>query len=619
MNRRILTLTLWIAAAWLAAAPTTTAPVADSPGAAYETALKAADAEVLLREKTFTLNPDGSWETRVHEVRKVLTLQGMNRALGETVIPFRDGWQTVEVGEAFTTRPDGTKVPLPANARIEIMNLHVARNPAFSDLRSLVVAHTGLEIGAVTDLSWTVRTRKGFLPFFEGMEMLAGPFPVRDQSVVVRVPRGTPLKTAGSGGGMAFTRTAASGQDVFTWRGRGTLPVFTERVAPEAACWAPWVSFTTAPSDAAVLKALATEPLTAELFEEVTGRKAGAMAGLPGLADARAVLEKALEGVRTVDAAPAETGAWAAPPREVWDRACGTRLEKARLAAAALAACGAADTGVALLLPSAGGVEPVPGLLAASAFLARFRTTAGTFCADTDGFVFTADDPRWQGMVLVEPDGKRRKPAVAEGEAGCAWSLSLEAKDWKDKTCRLSGRLALRGTAVDTPRLLDDAAKYAESTLGEALKPYGVKGLKVTVNLAAPNLLEAGFEADAEKLFEPGEERALALPIPPPVAAWKGLLPVATGRTAPPALFTPAEFRLDLSVALPPKGKVAAGPKTAAWERDGVKWSQEARLDGETWRFTRTTRLPSRDVPLQTVADALAGWLADTLNRLVLE
>lgn len=619
MNRRILTLLLLIAAAWLAAAPTTTAPVAASTGAEYEAALKTADAEVLLREKTVTLNPDGSWETRVHEVRKVLTLQGMNRALGETVIPFREGWQTVEVGEAFTTRPDGTKVPLPANARIEILNLHVARTPVFSDLRSLVVAHTGLEIGAVSDLIWTVKTRKGFLPFFEGMETTAGPFPVREQAVVVRVPKGTTMKTACSGSKTAFTRTAAGAQDVYTWRVGGVLPVFSERVAPETACWVPWVSFSTAPSDAAVLKTLATEPFSADLFEEVIGRKADMTGGVPGLSDARLVLAKVFEGVPTVDAGLAETGLGSASTREVWDRACGTRLEKARLAAAALAARGAADTGVALLLPAGGGVEPVPGLLAVSAILARFRTSAGVFYVDADGFVFTAGDPRWQGMVLVEPDGNRRRPAVAPSEAGCAWDLRLEAKDWKDKTCRLSGRLALRGTAVDNARLLDDAAKYAEAAVGEALKPYGTKGLKVTVNLAAPNLLEAGFEADAEKLFESGDERSLTLPVPAPVTAWKGLLPVATGRTAPPAIFTPAEFRLDLSVALPPKGKIAAGPTAGKWERDGVAWSQEARLDGETWRFTRTTRLPSRDVPLQTVADALAGWLADSLNRLVLE
>ena len=63
---------------------------------------------------------------------------------------------------------DGTKVPTPENGYNPITHPEAYAFPELCYLREMVVSHTGLEIGAVIELDYTLTSKPGFQPFLEG-------------------------------------------------------------------------------------------------------------------------------------------------------------------------------------------------------------------------------------------------------------------------------------------------------------------------------------------------------------------------------------------------------------------------------------------------------------------
>jgi len=156
--------------------------------------LPAGDARFLKVEIAYQLHTDGSWDmTYQHRVR-LDTYYAVNRAFGETFIVYDPGFQKLEILKAETTMADGRKLAAPTNAFNEVLPYAAHGFTDFSELREMVVTHTGLERGAVVDLQYRVSSRAGFFPVFSGREELAKAFPVDSYKLTISMPAGQELR-----------------------------------------------------------------------------------------------------------------------------------------------------------------------------------------------------------------------------------------------------------------------------------------------------------------------------------------------------------------------------------------------------------------------------------------
>ena len=156
--------------------------------------LKDADAIFLKINKVYTLKPDGCISFEYSHKVKLLTYYAVNRYLGETFIVYNPKFQKLNINKSETTMVDGTLVPSPENAFNEVLPGFVSRAPAYAYLREMVVTHTGLERGCITDLKYHIDTGAKHLPWLMGEEIFGKRGPIQEMTVTVNVPKGVDLK-----------------------------------------------------------------------------------------------------------------------------------------------------------------------------------------------------------------------------------------------------------------------------------------------------------------------------------------------------------------------------------------------------------------------------------------
>ncbi|MDR3252249.1 MAG: DUF3857 domain-containing protein [Tannerella sp.] len=149
--------------------------------------------------RQYTLNDDGSAS---FHYRKELTLNdhiAFNSMYGETFIVYNPDYQEITVNESYTVQADGTKIETPANAITESLPPFASDAPAYNHLRELIVAHTGLEVGATIYLDYTVKTKAGFQQIWSITETLQERMPVKISEIDIVVPQGSSLNFALTG------------------------------------------------------------------------------------------------------------------------------------------------------------------------------------------------------------------------------------------------------------------------------------------------------------------------------------------------------------------------------------------------------------------------------------
>ncbi|MCX6273161.1 MAG: DUF3857 domain-containing protein [Bacteroidetes bacterium] len=154
---------------------------------------KSFDAEILQVKKEYTLKEDGSIEFRSTKRIKLLTHFAFQKLYGETFITYNPEYQKLTINECYTLMADGKKIITPKNAFNEVLPRSAANVPVYNHLREMVVTHTGLEVGAIIFISYTITTKKGFMPSMMGMEQLEEAGPVKDWQMKINVPLNTPL------------------------------------------------------------------------------------------------------------------------------------------------------------------------------------------------------------------------------------------------------------------------------------------------------------------------------------------------------------------------------------------------------------------------------------------
>ena len=146
------------------------------------------DAIYLKQKKEFVLNTDGSIDYNYSHQLKLITYLSSDKQFGESFIVFNPTFQQLSIHRSTTTMVSGRKVKSPVNAYNEVLPQFAPNAPAFNNLREMVVTHTGIEPGATIDLSYTVHSKRDFLPALMGNEVFPATAPVKELTIVVKIP-----------------------------------------------------------------------------------------------------------------------------------------------------------------------------------------------------------------------------------------------------------------------------------------------------------------------------------------------------------------------------------------------------------------------------------------------
>lgn len=146
-----------------------------------------ADGVLVLDSKSITRGEDGRVLTRIRQVQRLLTDEGLD-AYGDPFLPFNAAHQDVDVKVARTTRSDGEKVEITPNALSEITPKAVSRAPWYADMQDMIVTLLGLEIGSATEFDASIEDREPFRKHLWGSEPLHDGRDIEKKEISITLP-----------------------------------------------------------------------------------------------------------------------------------------------------------------------------------------------------------------------------------------------------------------------------------------------------------------------------------------------------------------------------------------------------------------------------------------------
>jgi len=146
------------------------------------------DARYLSITKAYTLQQDGSLQYEYMHRLRYDSWFSIHRRYGETNIIYDPDFQNININFTFTENPGGKKIPIPDNAKVEILPYMAQDAPFYNRLRQMTVVHTALEPGSVATVSYTLNTKAGFNPYFSGTERILQSSPADEIIIIIRVP-----------------------------------------------------------------------------------------------------------------------------------------------------------------------------------------------------------------------------------------------------------------------------------------------------------------------------------------------------------------------------------------------------------------------------------------------
>ncbi|HVC43903.1 MAG TPA: DUF3857 domain-containing protein [Candidatus Binataceae bacterium] len=134
------------------------------PASAAPSKVFAGDTKYLWYHADYALNADGTHVENQAWAVKVLTKQGISSANAESV-SFSDQLQKVTILEAYTLKPDGRKIDVPAgNFQIESNTGKAGAAPMFSDIQTETVAFPDVAVGDTVVLSYRLTQKEATFP-----------------------------------------------------------------------------------------------------------------------------------------------------------------------------------------------------------------------------------------------------------------------------------------------------------------------------------------------------------------------------------------------------------------------------------------------------------------------
>jgi hypothetical protein len=503
-----------------------------------------ADAVLLDREITYTIDAQGCLSRRVHQLTKVFSEWAV-RNLGDLRLGWNASDQVLTVHVCRTIRQDGTVVDTPPYGFNEVTPYAVDRCGDFLDQREMVVSHVGIERNAILELDYEVTDlAPGPMPP-SGREYLQAEWPLLHATVGVEVPDSASLLwTSGNGAPQPTTELGPSGQKRLSWTVHDVPGLPLEDNQGHRADYLPYVLFSTETAWSALAARL--QRLTEDAADINEAMRDWLAQDSPSGDDEiqdLTTLDKVqriarLVGARTrsVDLGEASWRRLPRPASRVFGSSYGTRWEKGILA---------------LSLLRAAGLQPELAFFSQSDAWPRDVATALSF-GTVRVVVPVGDEHLWldpeveraavgrcdlagkTGLFLENSQGQYRTYVVppVEGKTALAVDICPDA----DGCYRAEIDLAVRGPLWDMTQdvTADQVAKQLAETIlvdGEVVSTqtyeFSPRGLHLRLTARGSglgtNLGQSGPAASAERSDAPG------------TGAWTGrrLPPRATSRAAP--------------------------------------------------------------------------------------
>ena len=426
------------------------------------------DAEYLKITKEYVLNKDGSFDYNYRKEIKLLSYFSFHRMFGETFIVYNPEHQKLRINESYTLMADGKKIVTPENAFNEVLPAFARDVAAYNHLREMVVTHTGTEIGAVITLDYTITSAPGFQPFFFGMEEIGENVPVKDLTIIVRIPEELFLQYRMLNNRMAPEITQLAGQKMYSWKFRN-LPALP-RSSHQDPDRKELLQFSTARDMTWAYFSFVNQPaFEKQVSPEISRRVDAVLKEKKDAMDiALALQEIVIDEIRLVNIPLAHTGYKVRTPREVWQSANATSLEKAILLSEMLIMANINATPVATV-PN-GWFSRELGILAVfDGFLVQVnpkksgRMYLSINRKQSQNLIYDLDD-----KTMIQLDGAVESMRTFQ-EKRADHILQMDAKLEIDAERNLSGKLDLRMEGMANPylRLYKDAEHVKSMITGD--------------------------------------------------------------------------------------------------------------------------------------------------------
>ncbi len=153
----------------------------------------AVDFEVVRYRAHYAVNADGTYTATIEQVERALTQNGVQR-IGQASMVYSRSMQDLEVVEAYTLKPDGTRIPVPKDKIFVQAPPETQDAPTFSDDKVVKVVFPQVEVGNEVHVTWRLVQNK---PYFPGQFYAADLEPidlvVRRVEIAVDAPVDMPL------------------------------------------------------------------------------------------------------------------------------------------------------------------------------------------------------------------------------------------------------------------------------------------------------------------------------------------------------------------------------------------------------------------------------------------
>ena len=211
-------------------------------------AQEASDAVFQRLVHEYTLQADGSVDYHHFRELKINSYYDIHRAFGETFVIYDTQRERLSVRESYTLMADGKKVVTPQNAFNEILPREAAGAPPYSQMREMVITHTGLERGSTIILDYVRKTFNSPGAYFSGVKSMAEEAPVNAMTFILRFPANTPFNHKVLNSNAAPEISIADGMTTYRWEFTNLSAAVHEVYARPAASLYPTIIWSTASS-----------------------------------------------------------------------------------------------------------------------------------------------------------------------------------------------------------------------------------------------------------------------------------------------------------------------------------------------------------------------------------
>lgn len=147
-------------------------------------------------DESIIRHTDGSTDHRVSFSLTLFTHTAMNSTYGQTFVCYNPEFQTLTLDTAYTIRRDGTRIPMPENALVEVLPSWAAKASDFNYLREAVIVHTGLDLGSTIHLTYTLHSAPGFHKNLDFIVEFDQSSPILRRTLLIQVPKTENLRFA---------------------------------------------------------------------------------------------------------------------------------------------------------------------------------------------------------------------------------------------------------------------------------------------------------------------------------------------------------------------------------------------------------------------------------------